>query len=101
MADNVGVNPGTDVGAVDVATDEIGGVHYPVYKMSYGIDGEQTPVSETNPLPVRRVELTERTYTQQERILEATENLLTELKIMNIHLQKMTGEKVLKGDING
>lgn len=31
MADNVAVNPGEATNAIDVATVEIGGVHYPVY----------------------------------------------------------------------
>lgn len=28
MVDNVGVNPGTDVGSIDVATDDILGIHH-------------------------------------------------------------------------
>ena len=52
MADNIKVLGSVDVSAVNVATNEIGGVHYPVYKISYGIDGVQVPVSDTNKLPV-------------------------------------------------
>jgi|GEM_PF-2126951 len=35
-----------------LATDEIGGVHYPRGKMAFGDDGVATDVSATNPLPV-------------------------------------------------
>lgn len=52
MADNVKVNPSSSYSAIDVATDEIGNVHYPVYKISYGADGSQTPVDSVNRLPV-------------------------------------------------
>ena len=52
MADNVKVRPSTDNTAVNVATDDIGGVHYPEYKQGYGVDGSYTPVSAGNPLPV-------------------------------------------------
>jgi hypothetical protein len=51
-SDNVTVNPGENENAISVATDEIDGVHYPVYKMSYGGLGVQTPVSSSNPLPI-------------------------------------------------
>ena len=52
MADNINVLDDPHLGTVPVATDEIGGVHYPVYKLAYGTDGSQTPVDETNKLPV-------------------------------------------------
>ena len=55
MADNVKVNPSSSYSAIDVATDEIGNVHYPVYKLSYGADGSQTPVDATNPLPTTSI----------------------------------------------
>lgn len=48
----VKVKPSTDVGAVDVSLDKIGSNYYPVYKISYGAFGEQTPVSHDNPMPV-------------------------------------------------
>lgn len=51
MADNIGVTPSIDNTRVDVATNEIGGLHYPVVKISTGPNGEQTPVSHDNPLP--------------------------------------------------
>jgi len=53
LADNIAVEPSGHSDRVDVATDEIGGIHYPVYKHAYGVDGEVTLVSETDPLPIR------------------------------------------------
>lgn len=52
MADNVKVLASTDPTAFKVATDEIGGTHYPLYKQGYGADGAVTLVSPNNPLPV-------------------------------------------------
>ena len=49
--DNIDVAPSSSGSSVPVATDEIGNVHFPVYKISYGADGSQTPVDATNPLP--------------------------------------------------
>lgn len=48
MADNV-TTPG--VGTV-LATDEIGGVHFPRSKVAWGADGSATDVSDDAPLPV-------------------------------------------------
>ncbi|HND56494.1 MAG TPA: hypothetical protein PLV92_28945, partial [Pirellulaceae bacterium] len=50
MADNVTANPGS--GGAILATDEIGGVHYPRSKVAHGADGSAIDVSEANPLPV-------------------------------------------------
>lgn len=52
MADNVAVRPSTDTSKIDVATDEISSVHYPIYKTAYGADGSVTQVDAANPLPV-------------------------------------------------
>jgi hypothetical protein len=51
MADNIGVRPSTTTGSVSVATDDIGGVHYPVYKNGFGPDGSYSGVTQTLPLP--------------------------------------------------
>ena len=56
MADNIAVEPSGNAKAVNVATDEISDIHYPIYKISYGADGLATQVSEANPLPVTMVE---------------------------------------------
>ena len=52
MPDNINVGPSSASDKVIVATDEISNIHYPVYKMSYGELGAQTPVSPSKPLPV-------------------------------------------------
>jgi hypothetical protein len=50
MADNVTSNPGA--GGYVFATDDIGGVHYPITKVSFGALETATLVSPANPLPV-------------------------------------------------
>lgn len=56
MADNF---QGTDFSGapVDLASDEIGGVHHPRLKAGFGADGEYSDVSPENPLPVASDEL--------------------------------------------
>ena len=49
---DIKVNPGSNNSAFNIALDQIGLTHYPIYKMSYGALGVQTPVDATNPLPV-------------------------------------------------
>ena len=48
----VKVNPGDRPQAIEVATDEISGTHYPIYKTGYGAEGDVSQVSVGNPLPV-------------------------------------------------
>jgi hypothetical protein len=52
MADNINVTPSADGSAVAVATDDVSGVHYPVYKPAFGADGTVTLVSGGSPMPV-------------------------------------------------
>ena len=52
MADNINVDPGTGVGAVPVATDDVGGVQYQIIKIVTGGDGVATPLSNAAPLPI-------------------------------------------------
>lgn len=59
MADNLTAAGNTGAGTDVLATDEIGGVHYPRGKMVYGADGAATDVSESNPLPVADVNAAE------------------------------------------
>ena len=49
MADNVTTNPGA--GGETFATDDIGGIHYPISKIAFGTPDTATPVSSANPLP--------------------------------------------------
>ena len=39
MSDNVAVKPSDASNAISVATDEVDGVHYPIYKLATGGDG--------------------------------------------------------------
>lgn len=50
MADNTVLNPGS--GGDVMATDDIGGVKHPRFKIEFGPDGVATEVSAINPLPV-------------------------------------------------
>lgn len=52
MADNLTALANTGTGTDILATDEIGGVHYPRAKMGFGADGDFADVSAGNPLPV-------------------------------------------------
>ncbi len=49
MADNIAATQGT---GTTLATDDIGGVHYPRIKLSIGADGTAGDVSTSNPIPV-------------------------------------------------
>lgn len=49
----IDVQPATTPGALDVATDPIGGTHYPVNKLAHGAAGEASLVAVGNPLPVQ------------------------------------------------
>ena len=51
MVDNVLLNPASASGAV-MATDDIGGVHYQIVKVSFGALDTQTPITSAAPLPV-------------------------------------------------
>ena len=51
MVDNVKVCDNSDPGAPLVATEDIGGVHYPVYKVAHGPNGTATLVDDITPLP--------------------------------------------------
>ncbi len=57
MADNIAVRPSTAATKVNVATDLVGGVHYPIYKTAYGADGAVTQASPASPLPVTEAAL--------------------------------------------
>jgi hypothetical protein len=49
MADNLDVTPGS---GATIATDDIGGVHFPISKVAFGAEGAATSVDPANPLPV-------------------------------------------------
>lgn len=50
MSDNVQANAGS--GGAIFKTDEVGGVHTPITKVAFGVDGTVTTVDVSNPLPV-------------------------------------------------
>lgn len=51
MADNVVANAGS--GGATFATDEIGGIHFPRFKLIFGVDGSNAgDVATSNPLPI-------------------------------------------------
>lgn len=50
MTDNVTANQGA--GGPVFRTDEVGGVHTPISKVAFGVDGTVTTVDASNPLPV-------------------------------------------------
>ncbi len=49
MSDNVSVDSGT---GIDVATDDIGGVHYQRVKLTWGANNTATEVAAASPMPV-------------------------------------------------
>jgi len=51
MADNVPITAGS---GTNVATDDVGGIHYQKVKVAYGADDSATSVSVANPFPTRR-----------------------------------------------
>lgn len=71
MADNVNYNP---TGSTQIASDEVGGVHYQRIKPAFGEDGTATDVSLTNPMPT--------TITQGE-LVECLEALRMSLQSLN------------------
>jgi len=53
MSDNIPINPSKAQNALPVATDDVAGVHYPIYKQGYGPEGQvPTQVDLDNPLPI-------------------------------------------------
>jgi len=53
--DNVQINKFTVAGGATIATDEIDGVQHEKVKIEFGVDGEATMVSESDPLPVSSI----------------------------------------------
>lgn len=82
-------------GTFDVATDQIGGKDYPIYKVSYGPLGSQTPVSESNPLPISFNESLLASNSIKEELVE----LNIQMKILNKYMSKWHGEEIKHEDI--
>ena len=91
MADNVTFQPdtlATPPGDTVVATDEIDGVDYQKIKLVTGEDGEVENFSHSAPLPIIEIGLR-----------DLMEQMLVQLKIMNMHLSELTHEEFQEGDI--
>jgi hypothetical protein len=52
MTDNITAKANVGAGTEVFATDEIGGVHFPLTKIAFGVDGAAVHASASNPLPV-------------------------------------------------
>ncbi len=93
--DNITVLPDPSITAVDVATDEIGTTHYPIYKVSYGALGEQTPVSEEYPLPISFSE----SLISSREIKDELVELNLQMKILNKYMSKWHGDEITEEDL--
>lgn len=83
MSDNIKVRPSE--GGVNVVTDVVDGVHYPVYKIALGEDGTAVLVSSEVPLPIgssNMEELLKQILTQMEKV-NFQLALLTEVDVSN------------------
>lgn len=82
MSDNIDVSPGRGGNVKSIATDNVDGVHYPVYKFALGADGVAEFVSVDNALPVTSSSTdVDRMYALKESI----DNMVIELKINNAY----------------
>lgn len=86
MADNIKVRPSE--GGVNVATDVVDGVHYPVYKTAVGDDGEAVLVSSQTPLPI--------SSSISEEILQ---QVLVQLKKINSQLVMLTDVDITDDEV--
>jgi len=100
---SINVIPGTGNDVLPVATSEIGGVHYPIYKMAYGSDGEVVLIDTDTAMPVTGdivISQSEVAAAQQNEIVQAIKALEKQMKIMNIHLSMMTDNEISKAEID-
>lgn len=87
--DNIDVNPGTQTNKVSVATDVVDNVHYPVYKLAVGDDGEAGLVTDENPVPMEALGLVD----EFRNLLEVNREILNQLKTMNAHFAEWDGDE--------
>ena len=93
MADNIDVNPGNESDKVSVATDDIDGVHYPIYKFAIGADGEATLVDSDNRIPVKLE------YEPLADVLSCLQRIEKELLKMNLYNALAHDEEITNEDI--
>ncbi len=86
MADNIKVRPSE--GGVNVATDVVDGVHYPIYKVATGMDGNAIPVSDEIPFP-----------TTSSIIEEILQQMLLQLKKINSQLVMLTDVDIANNEV--
>lgn len=86
MADNIKVRPSE--GGVNVATDVVDGVHYPVYKTAVGDDGKAVLVSPEVPFP-----------TSSSNVEEILQQMLMQLKKMNSYLAMLTDIDIANNEV--
>lgn len=96
MSDGIEVNPGDAAGRVTVATDVVDNVHIPVYKPSFGKDGEATLVSEVNPLPTANTESQLHSFARQEELLEEA---VLQLRLLNKYMSAGQDEEFDETDL--
>ena len=100
MADNIGVKPDVSDTAVNVATDVVDNVHYPIYKAGYGADGDITLVSPTNSMPIDLTGLSGEMLTAMNELNGTNNKILKELKKMNFYNAMTHNQEVTNGDIS-
>jgi len=95
MSDNIKVIGSTETNAVNVATDDIDDVHYPIYKLAIGADGTAKLVGDGTasggPVYVPA---------HDEIMTTLLNGILKEMRIMNIHLSMMTDNEISKAEID-
>ena len=96
MTDNIKVEGSKSGKAVNVATDEVSNVHYPVYKMAIGADGEAVLVGDDNPLHVTSSVADRINHDELKYLLT---DILKELKIMNLYNAEAQDEQLTDEDI--
>lgn len=94
--DSIKVKPSTERVAVQVATDEVDSVHYPIYKMAIGGDGEAILVDTDNPLPIND-NITKLLI--ENEVVDLLGKVLKELKKVNAYNAMAHGEELENGDI--
>jgi len=86
MADNIKVRPSE--GGVDVATDVVDNIHYPIYKTAIGDDGDADLISASNPIPVSDLSS-----------VEFLKNILIQLKKLNAHMAMLTEFEISDNEV--
>lgn len=86
MSDNIKVRPSE--GGVNVATEVVDGVHYPVYKIATGVDGEAVLVSTEIPFP-----------TSSSNMEEILQQMLVQLKKINSQLVMLTDVDIADNEV--